>query len=225
MRVCAAILAAGLGERLRPITLQVPKPYLPLPRGLLIEDILDGLSRAGVERIYVVLHYMAYKVLRYLRLGGVEYVVADRLLGTAGQLWYLKGLDLGDVLLVVNGDVVADIDFADLARHHISTSSKMTIAARVVEHRLRFGVLKVRDGVLEEWVEKPTLRFTVAAGIYALDPSIVNLLDGRHMDMNELARYLVERGFKVSIYEIPGAKYLDVGVPGDYAQSLRLDPT
>jgi len=112
--VKAVILTAGLGERLRPLTYLVPKPYLPLRNGLIIERILDWLKYQGLryDDVIVVTAYMADKVVSFLSnvLRDVKFVVADQLLGTAGQLWYVRDyVNDGDDVVVINGDVLTNI--------------------------------------------------------------------------------------------------------------------
>lgn len=124
------ILTAGLGERLRPLTYLVPKPYLPLRNGLIIEHILNWVREQGLNYtdIIVVTAYMADKVVSLLgdALPGVKFVVADQLLGTAGQLWYVRDLvNDDDDVIVINGDVLTDLP---LAKRWISISPIMLIS-------------------------------------------------------------------------------------------------
>jgi len=219
--VKAIVLAAGLGERLRPITLTVPKPYLPLHGGLVIERIIGWLRSWGLE-VYVINAYMAERIEAYLRDLGVEFVRAQELLGTAGQLWFIRDRVTEDEdIVVVNGDVITEAPLGDIIEVHGRRGAQLTIVAAEYRLALRYGVLRVSDhGELLDWSEKPTLTFPVAIGIYVIKGSLIKRLGRVKLDMDELARGLVRSGVRVFVYMYKG-HYVDMGVPGDYAELLH----
>lgn len=223
----AIVLAAGLGERLRPLTNLVPKPFLPTRGGLVIEHVFSWLRRQGISEIYVVLAYMADKVLAYLggAWEGVKFLVSNGLLGTAGQLGVAKGV-VGDEedFIAVNGDVLTNVDLGDALRFHRESMSELTIVARELALDLRFGVLRLGEGGrLIEWLEKPSLKFPVASGIYIIKGSVLNLLGNSKVDMNEFVSWLVQRGHRVYAYVVPG-EYVDIGTPADYLRAYESPP-
>jgi MurNAc alpha-1-phosphate uridylyltransferase len=117
----AMILAAGRGERLRPLTDHTPKPLLSVHGKPLIEHHVERLARAGLERIVINLAWLGSMIRDYLGDGsryGVEIRYSDegaRALETAGGIFRaLPYLEPG-VFLVVNGDVFTDYPFAQAA--------------------------------------------------------------------------------------------------------------
>ena len=113
----AMILAAGRGERMRPLTDSVPKPLLVVRGKPLIERHVDALARAGIERIVINLAWLGSLIRRHLGDGsrfGVPIVYSEeapRALETAGGIFRALPLLGADPFLVVNGDIFTDFAF------------------------------------------------------------------------------------------------------------------
>ena len=137
----AVILAGGLGTRLRPFSLTIPKPLLPLGDKPIVDIILTQLSAKGFTRITLLLGYMPHLFQAFLGDGTrwgveIEYVVEDAPLGTAGALRLIQ--DPPEHFLVVNGDTLTDLDFGDMLRAHVASKSMASIFVARVRglHRL-----------------------------------------------------------------------------------------
>ncbi|MGC9152946.1 MAG: nucleotidyltransferase family protein [Vulcanisaeta sp.] len=219
------ILTAGLGERLRPLTYLVPKPYLPLRNKLIIEELLDWVTNQGLayDDIIVVTAYMADKITSILSnvMRNVKFVVADQLLGTAGQLWYVRDLvNEDDDVIVVNGDVLTDISLSKALDFHKSNNAEVTIVS--IRYRLtaRYGVLDIGpNGEFKGWLEKPVITLPIVTGIYILKGFIIKALRREKLDMNRYIEGLQSVGRKIMVYVADG-KYVDLGVPQDYLSAL-----
>src|ERR1700675_409410 len=152
----AVILAAGLGTRLRPHTLHTPKPLLPV-RGRPILDWTLGALPARVDRVIVVVYYLAEQIAEYL--GGQEYfqewvtVPQGEPRGTGDALRRCRPHVRSDRLLVLNGDdLFGAADLADLA----SRPAGLLVAP--VDDPKRFGIAFMNaDGTLQRLLEKPDL--------------------------------------------------------------------
>ncbi len=118
----AAILAAGLGTRLRPLTEVVPKTLLPVLNRPLLELLLDQVEDAGFLQVAVNTHHFAEQVQRFLasRPWGFNLSLSPEpeLLGTGGGLRQLGEILAGGPFLVVNGDIITDLDLAAIYRSH-----------------------------------------------------------------------------------------------------------
>ena len=134
----ALLLAAGLGERLKPLTELRPKPMLPLGGRPLIEYPLRMLGRVGLREVAVNIHHLGEQLKEELGSGerlGVEitYAPEPKLLGTGGTLVGLRDYLGGDTFVVLNSDTVLDLDMVDLLRFHRRKRALATLAVRLAE--------------------------------------------------------------------------------------------
>ncbi|GAB6946667.1 nucleotidyltransferase family protein [Vulcanisaeta sp. JCM 16161] len=221
----AVILTAGLGERLRPLTYLVPKPYLPLRNGLIIEHILSWVKSQGLkyDDVIIVTAYMADRVISLLSnsMPGIKFVIADQLLGTAGQLWYVREyVSDNDDVIVVNGDVLTDIPLAKALDYHRSGNADVTIVSIRYKLTARYGVLDIGPGgEFRGWLEKPTITLPIVTGIYIMRGSLIRRLNKERLDMNKYIEGLRQGGMRIMVFLTDG-NYVDLGVPQDYLNSL-----
>ena len=221
----AVILTAGLGERLRPLTYLVPKPYLPLRDGLIIERILNWVASQGLryDDVIVVTAYMADKVVALLSnlMPGVKFVVADQLLGTAGQLWYVRDLiNDDDDVIVINGDVLTNVSLMKALDYHRSSNADVTIVSVRYKLTARYGVLDIGpSGEFRGWLEKPVITLPIVTGIYVMRGSLIRKLGKERLDMNKYVEDLRQNGARIMVF-LADADYVDLGVPQDYLNSL-----
>jgi len=182
--VQALILAGGYGKRLRPLTLETPKPLLEVAGKPVIVWQLEWLRSVGVERVAVLAGYMREKIVEALGSGrrfGVRivYVVEDEPLGTGGALRNAAHLiEREDYSIVVNGDVLTNVDVGRLL-DAVRGGAVAAIAA--VPLRSPYGVLELgTGGRVRGFREKPVLgEYWINAGVYAVTPEIVEYLPER----------------------------------------------
>ncbi len=155
----AVVLCAGEGRRLRPFTHATPKPLIPLLNVPLIEHVVTGLARAGVERIVMNAWWRAEQILEWVRTAPIPGVQIDVvcepvLLGTGGGLAGLAR-HLGDgPVFVTTADVVGDVDWQALARHHEQCEAIATMAIATRGDTARYGLVAGdADGQLVDIVE------------------------------------------------------------------------
>jgi NDP-sugar pyrophosphorylase family protein len=201
----AVILAGGLGSRLHPYTLTIPKPLLPLGGTPIIEIVIRQLANQGFERVVVTLGYMGEMIKFTLGNGerfglSIDYVVEDEPLGTAGSLHLIDSLP--DSFLVMNGDLLTTFPYNDLLASLKSTKSKAAIASHKRTVSIDYGVLEINsDKKLAKYVEKPKIDYLVSMGIYALDSQLLNVLNGQRMDMPELLQSIKDSDGGVFLFE------------------------
>lgn len=221
----AVILAGGLGTRLRPYTLSIPKPLLPLGDAPILDVIIRQLGRAGFERVVITLAHMPHLFTAFFGDGSryglsVEYRIEEEPLGTAGAI-RLVG-DLPDHFLVMNGDILTTLDYGALMNSHRSRRSAGTIAVSKREHQIDYGVVRMTsDGRLDAFDEKPTVVYAVSMGINVLANSCVEYIPaGRRFDMPDLMKAMVSAGRLVACYETD-SYWQDIGRLDDYARASR----
>ena len=218
----AVIMAGGSGTRLRPLTEELPKPMLPVGDRPLMEVIIDQLRQSGIGRVNVTTHYLPEKITNYFGNGenfGVElnYVSEDRPLGTAGSLGLIDRPE--ETLLVINGDILTKVNFRTMLNYHHENEADITVGVRKYELQVPYGVVECEDHRVCHLKEKPSLSFFVNAGIYMLEPRVIqHIPNDQHYDMTDLIERLIQRGG--SVISFPIVEYwLDIGEPSDYARA------
>jgi NDP-mannose synthase len=217
----AIILAGGKGTRLRPFTMVLPKPLMPIGDKPILEVVLHQLRRAGVDRATMAVGHLSELLEAFFRDGSrfglhIDYSFEEEPLGTVGPLTLIDGLD--DTFMVLNGDILTDLDFADVVRYHRAKGASLTIASYVREVKIDFGVIETdADDILTGYVEKPQFDYRVSMGVYVFEPSVLRLLKkGERFDLPDLVKLLIARGGRVASYAFSGY-WLDMGRPDDYA--------
>jgi NDP-sugar pyrophosphorylase family protein len=219
----AVILAGGMGTRLRPYTMTIPKPLLPLGDVPIIEIVLQQLAAAGCTRVVLTLGHMAHLLTASVGTGEkfglrIDYFVEDQPLGTAGSLRRIRELD--EHFLVMNGDLLTTIDYRALFEFHRSKGSWGTISLAEREVRIEYGVV-VPDatGLLEDYIEKPTVPYRVSMGINVLARAAVDLIpEDRKFDMPDLMLALRRAGKPVYCFT-SGCYWRDIGRFDDYQEA------
>ncbi|MFF8097207.1 NDP-sugar synthase [Streptomyces sp. NPDC016675] len=213
----AVVLAGGEGRRLRPATLTVPKPLIPIDGIPILHIILTQLKNAGFTRVTLSLGYRAHMIRASFggnRWSGLEldFSLEEEPLGTAGPLALLPPFE--ESTLVMNADLLTDVDFADLWSHHGKSQAAATIALSPQEIDIAHGVVELdEERRVTDFREKPRLTFLVSAGIYVLEPSLLRFLPprGRH-DMPALLDRARAHGERVEGYVVEG-DWRDIGTP------------
>jgi len=216
----AIILAGGKGTRLRPLTWTLPKPLVPIGDMPILEIVVRQLAAAGFSRVTVSTGYMAELIEAHFGDGAkwglaIDYVHEDAPLSTAGPLKLVD--DLPEHVLVMNGDVLTDIDYAALVREHIEAGADGTVATKRREAPIDFGVVEAdADGWLENWREKPTYTFEVSMGVYVVSRDAVELIaDGEALGMPDLLLRIRDNGGRVLCRHCD-CYWLDIGRFDDY---------
>ena len=222
----AVILAGGRGTRLRPFTTIFPKPLIPVGDMPILEIVLRQLKRHGVDAVTMLTGHLAYLLEGYFgdgrKLGmSIDYVRESEPLGTAGPLRQLAG-QMDDDFFVLNGDLLADLDFSALMRRHIEAGCEVTVGTVSHAEKIELGVLHIseQDHVID-YEEKPTLHYDVSMGIYAMSPRVLGRIPDRYCDMPTLILDLLSAGEPVASWRHHG-HWLDIGRSDDYDVANEL---
>jgi NDP-mannose synthase len=217
----AVILAGGKGVRLRPYTTSLPKPLVPIgDRYSILEIVLTQLSDQGFSDVTLALGHLGHLIRSFVGDGSrwglrVRYIEEDQPLGTMGPV--LRLVDhLPEHVLVMNGDILTDMDYAGLLRGHTAGDRPLTIATYQREVNIDFGVLDVDSEQVVAFREKPTHHYQVSMGVYGVSTSALRHYDaGRHFGFDDLVLDLLERKVPPASYAF-GGFWLDIGRPDDY---------
>lgn len=219
MPATALVMAGGQGSRLRPLTISIPKPLLPVGSRAILEIILSQIASAGVSCAYVSVGYRGFLVkafLRELRIASlnVEVIEEDTPLGTAGPLSLLPELD-GPVFMM-NGDVLTRAPIADAIADHAASGADLTMLVHRHPVPLPYGLVDVADGRVQGIREKPVLDFDVATGMYVFSPrTVASVPSATRIDMPALITDLISSGRDVRAFAFTEL-WTDVADLADY---------
>lgn len=220
----AVILAGGKGTRLRPYTVALPKPLVPVGDKPILEIIIIRLSKQGFGRIIITVNHQADIIMAYFGNGikwgvEIEYSLEDKPLGTMGPLQLLKNLP--DDFLVMNGDVLTDINYASFFDQHIASKKIFTISSYRRVQKSDYGILEVEDNSLTGFNEKPEMHFVVSMGIYAVSKSVLEYIpQDQYFGFDALMLKLLQNNIKIGVIEHTGY-WMDIGRPDDYQQAVE----
>jgi NDP-sugar pyrophosphorylase family protein len=235
----AMILAAGEGTRLRPFTLERPKPMLPVAGRPMLEHTIFWLRHYGITQIAMNLHHRPQIVMEHFGDGSLfgislEYSVEETILGTAGGAKRLAHR-LDDTTVLVYGDVLTDLDLKALVDFHFSRPERPCLSMSLyrVPNPSECGVVILgRHDRIVRFQEKPepTAAFSdlANAGILVMDPEVLaHIPDGCFYDFGrDLFPLLLRSAFPMYGWPLPADAYLvDIGTPDRYARVLREWPT
>ena len=229
----AVVLVGGFGTRLRPLTAEVPKQMLPVVHVSMLERVIAGLSRYGVDEAILSLGFRPDAFIDAYPGGecaGVRlrYAVEPEPLDTAGAIRFAAleaGID--ETFVVVNGDVLNDFDLRSLLELHRARGAEGTSHLTSVEDPSRYGVVPTSDdGRVLGFIEKPPRDEAptnwINAGTYVLEPSVLDRIPaGRKVSIErETFPAMVADG---TLYALGDACYwIDAGTPATYLE-VQLD--
>lgn len=238
----ALILAAGEGTRLRPFTLDRPKPMLPIHGIPLLEHTVRWLCRHGITHIAINLHYCPHVITGHFGDGSafgvqIAYSYEDPILGTAGAARKLRWFLADGPFVVIYGDVLTDLDLSALLTFHRQVvardpSAQLTMCLYHVPNPTEVGLVGLDEaGRITRFIEKPSSKevFTdlANAGILVIEPDILDHIPpNTFFDFGrDLFPRLLEAGISMYGWVIPSQAYLlDIGTPEKYAQAQREWP-
>jgi len=228
--VKAVILVGGQGTRLRPLTVNRPKPLLPVGNVPFLTHVFGHLRRHGIDEIILAVQYLPDRFRQFYGDGsayGVRLTVADEPepMGTAGAVKNVEQyLDPDETFLAFNGDVLTDLDITDMLRYHKERGAALTISLTPVEDTSSYGVVDMNaNGRISRFIEKPKREDApsnlINAGIYILEPEALAMMPAAQHYMFEFGLFptLLERGRPMYGYNPPAQTYwMDIGKPERY---------
>jgi len=225
----ALILAGGYGKRLRPLTLEVPKPLLKVGGKAVIEYQLEWLSFYGIREVVVLAGYLKEKIIEALGSGAkygvaITYVVEDVPLGTGGALRNAAHIiRKNENVIVVNGDIITNIDPHPLIDRTRQGDVVASIAA--VPLRSPYGILRIdsEKSLILGFKEKPILKdYWINGGVYAFTPAIVDELPEKgDIEKTTFPRLAEEGRLGVVQYETPPYYWRSIDTHKDLEEAAK----
>jgi mannose-1-phosphate guanylyltransferase len=239
----AVVLAGGFGTRLRPLSCTRPKHLFPIGNKPQLDWTIEKLAKSRTKEVILAVNYMADVYIQHYKkskhkpkisfsqdiLPSGTHTLFQRPLGTGGPIKNAEKL-IGrkEPFLVLNGDILTNIDYAELMkRHRTNNKATATIALYSVEDPSRYGAAELaKDNRILRFIEKPTREKApsnlINAGIYVLEPEIFDYIpSGRPVSIErEVFPKLAEEG-KLYGYPFDGL-WIDIGEPEDYLKANKL---
>lgn len=213
------VMAGGTGQRLRPLTNDTPKPMLKIGEKPILETIISQIHEFGLNTFFISLNYLGDQIEDHFGDGArwglsISYLREDRPLGTAGALSLLPERPR-QPMIVMNGDLLTKLNFDKLLEFHHHHGAPLTVCVREHTYSEPYGVVEAQGAFMLQLTEKPSHRRLVNAGVYVVDPSVLDLIaPGAPVDMTDLAQRLIDQGRNPSVFPIH-EYWIDIGQKPD----------
>jgi len=221
----AVILAGGKGTRLKPYTISLPKPLVPIGDVPILEIIIKQLKKNGFTHITLTVNHMAEIIQAFFGDGSkwgikIDYSLEEKTLSTMGPLTLIK--DLPDNFLVMNGDVLTDLDFDSFYTEHVNGRHNFTISAHRRMDKVEYGVLiRNEKSELIAFKEKPINDYLVSMGVYMVSRKNIDFIPvDTFFGFDHLMNTLIDNNILPQVFEYDGY-WLDIGRPEDYEKAIE----
>ena len=221
----AIILAGGRGTRLRPYTVVLPKPLMPIGEFPILEVIVRQLVQHGFDHVTMAVNHQAEIIRAFFQDGArwdvkIDYSLEDKPLSTMAPLRLIRNLP--ENFMVMNGDVLTDLSYSDFYEEHVSKNNIFTISAHMREQKVDYGVLDIdANNHLSGFREKPSAEYLVSMGVYMASRRIMDFIpEGKSYGFDNLMLDLLAAGKPATVRKFSGY-WLDIGRPDDYIKAIE----
>lgn len=218
----AVLMAGGKGERLRPLTLETPKPLLKVGDKCIIDHNIDRLISYGVKHISVTVNYLKEQIEEHFSVPRGEVQVhtvrEPKFLGTIGSIKFVEKF-YNDTVLVMNSDLFTNIDYEDFFLHFEQHDAEMSVAAVPYNVSIPYGILDLDGRNIHGLLEKPKYNYYVNAGIYLIKRrALEEIPQDEFFNATDFVEKLIAEGKKVIRYPLNGT-WIDIGNPQEYQRA------
>lgn len=221
------ILAAGLGERLRPITSSIPKPLVPILGKPVLQRVLEKISSLPAQHIGINLHYKGNVIEDWISGSGFQDKVVlfpeKTILGTGGALKNAESLLSRNTFLTYNSDILSGVDLDSLVRFHKSSQNLVTLA--IHDYQLYNNLLVNTEGLLKgigNTLERSpaAARQMAFTGIAVYNPDFLKFLPEGRSSVVDAWLAAIEAGHSIGTFDVSGCYWTDIGSPVAYAAAV-----
>lgn len=221
----AVLMAGGKGERLRPLTLDCPKPLLKVGDKAIIDYNIDELRANGIDNIFVTVNYLKEQIIEHFEdsrfEGKVKCIAEPKRLGTMGSLALVEGLK-ADNLIVMNSDLLTTVDFEKMYLQHIESGAEITMGVIPYSVSVPFAIIRNEGRRITGLTEKPTYNYFANGGVYMMRRELAESIPaGEYLDAPDLVDQIIARGGLAEYFPIEGT-WIDIGSPDDYRYANEL---
>jgi dTDP-glucose pyrophosphorylase len=219
----AVIMAGGRGQRLKPLTDNVPKPLLKVGDKTIMELNLDRLALFGIDDFWVTVKYLGEQIEEYFGDGKdknlkIEYIWETEALGTIGAVSKIKNFE-HDYVLVTNSDLLTNLDYEHFFQDFIRNEADLAVLTIPYKVSIPYAVLETENGEVKSFKEKPTYTYFSNGGVYLMKKEMINLIPiDIFFDATDLIEEIIKQNLKVISYPLEGY-WLDVGKHEDFEKA------
>lgn len=221
------VMAGGKGTRLKPFSNVFPKPLFPLGDKTILETIIEKFHSAGCTRFLLSLNYKADLIRSYLEQSsglpeGIEIFQETTPMGTAGSLRLIKGM-IAETFFVSNCDIIVDTDYSEFVRFHREQKNELSLVAAFKHTQIPYGTVESGSGgQLLSIQEKPEISHLINAGLYLLEPQLLELIPpSRPYQITELIEAVRSRNGRVGVFPVSEKSWCDIGQWSEYRRTLE----
>ena len=218
------IMAGGFGKRLMPLTEKTPKPMLEIDGKPLLEKTIEKFIKSGFHNFFISTFYKSNIIKEYFQNGekwnaSIKYIEELKPLGTAGALSLLPYKKFKSPIIMINGDLITKLDINNLLYYHNQEKNIITIGAKKYDIQVPYGVIETEGNQVTSIIEKPIHAFFINAGIYVINPQIINTLNAtKSIDMPDWINQLIDEKTNINIFPIH-EYWLDIGERSQYEKA------
>lgn len=219
----AVVMAGGLGVRLRPLTAMTPKPLLQVGDRPILFSLIDQILFEGFGRVYVTLNYKSEMIVNAISdkaeyRDRVQFVVEDKILGTAGSLGLLPERP-AHPFVVLNADLLTNLSLKAMLRHHGHDKNAITVGIKRETTVIPYGVADLEGSRITAIREKPNHSYFINTGVYVVDPSVLDvILPDTFTNMPDVVERVIAKGCRVGSFPVH-EYWLDIGNHEHYARA------
>ena len=219
----AVIMAGGRGQRLQPLTDNVPKPLLKVGDKAIMEHNLDRLALFGIDDFWVSVNYLGEQIENYFGQGKeknikIEYVWEEKALGTIGAVSQIKNFE-HDYILVTNSDLLTNIDYEQFYLEFIKQGADLAVLTIPYKVNIPYAVLETINGAVKSFKEKPTYTYYSNGGIYLMKKAMLKYIpQDVFFNATDFMNELIKNNLKVISFPFSGY-WMDIGKHEDFEKA------
>jgi dTDP-glucose pyrophosphorylase len=223
--VDCVIMAGGKGERLKPLTDQIPKPLLPVGEKPIIEHLIDHCAHYGIENIFITTNYLSNQLDTFLETKKsnslmLRSIHETKFMGTIGSVKLIENFQHNDIF-VSNSDLLTNVDIEQFYLCFKRSGADCTILSIPYQIDIPFGVIKVENELLTSIDEKPTYTYNTNGGMYIVKKELLSLIpDDDKFSAVDFLELLMKHNKKITLYNHYGY-WLDIGNHNDYLRAQK----
>ncbi len=219
----AVIMAGGRGQRLQPLTDNIPKPLLKVGNKPIMEHNIDRLAAYGIDDFWVSVKYLGEQIEQYFGDGQqknikIEYVWETEPLGTIGAVSKIRNFE-HDFVLVTNSDLLTNIDYENFFLDFIKQEADFAVLTIPYQVNIPYAVLETKERNIKSLKEKPTYTYYSNGGVYLMRKEMLqHIPKDSFFNSTDLMEALIKKNYNVISYPFSGY-WLDVGKYDDFEKA------